>query len=140
MITTWLAQLGIASLNSAEDVFNITVDQGPNILFEKELGDWLMAARIGPCPRDLSQGKWLVMLQINGPFSPMAPFHITVDTAGDILLWSRISESEISLELLNLRYQALLEYYTYLDNFLYKEESTEAQVTSRTMTGSFNFV
>lgn len=140
MITAWLAQLGIGSLDGSQDAFSISVEQGPDILLEKELGGWLMAARIGACPSNLSQGKWLVMLQINGPFSPMAPFHITVDTAGDILLWSRMLEPEISLDLLNARYQSLQEYYAYLDSFLYQDQPIDTQVTSRGMASSFNFV
>jgi len=140
MIKEWLAQLGIAAFDESRDAFRISVEQGPEILLEKEVGDWLMAVRVGACPSYLSQGKWLVLLQINGPFSPMAPFHLTVDTAGEILLWVRIPESEMDVGLLNTRYQALQEYYAYLYGFLYKDEQADSQDLLQVASGSVQFV
>lgn len=140
MIKAWLAQLGIARCDESQEAFILSVVDGPEIIVEREVGAWLMAARVGPCPSDLSQGTWLVLLQINGPFSPMLPFHITTDTRGEILLWVRLLESEIDIALLTRRYEALQEYYAYLHGLLYKDKPQDVPNVPRMASGAMQFV
>ncbi|MDR9860937.1 MULTISPECIES: CesT family type III secretion system chaperone [Pseudomonas] len=108
-VEAWLDQWDLALPSEAQQTCRLRVGDGPELLLERTPGGWLLALRLGPLPRTLLQGVVLQLLQVNSPFSLLAPVRMTADVAGDLVLCVEALDGQADVEQLNAWYGKLLQ-------------------------------
>ncbi|MBK5527082.1 CesT family type III secretion system chaperone [Pseudomonas sp. TH08] len=111
-VKAWLDQWDLALPSEAQQTCRLRVGDGPELLLERTPGGWLIALRLGALPRTLLQGVVLQLLQVNSPFSLLAPVRMTADIAGDLVLWVEALDGQADVEQLNTWYGKLLQGHT----------------------------
>jgi hypothetical protein len=93
-VADWLARRGMALPARAGDECRLADGDGRELILTAgaAAGEWLLLARAGPCPPAPGAGTLLLLLQLNSPFSDLAPMRLTADGAGELLLWIGIAD------------------------------------------------
>ncbi|MGE7956965.1 CesT family type III secretion system chaperone [Pseudomonas sp. NPDC089530] len=108
-LKSWLDQWDLALPSEDQHTCRLRIGEGPELLLERMPDGWLIALRLGALPKTLLQGVVLQLLQVNSPFSPLAPVRLTADVAGDLVLWVEAGEGQADVETLNAWYGKLLQ-------------------------------
>lgn len=111
-VKAWLDQWDLELPPEAQHTCRLRIGDGPELLLERTPGGWLIALRLGALPSPLLQGVVLQLLQVNSPFSVLAPVRLTADVAGDLVLWIEALEGQADVEQLNAWYGKLLQGHT----------------------------
>jgi hypothetical protein len=84
--------LGVGAL-PADDNGGVQLSIGNNstvTLFAEDEFTLMLVSPVMPLPKDLDYGTTLWLLRRNFYDSPIAPFRVSCDTAGSIVVWGRV--------------------------------------------------
>ncbi|CAM2906791.1 CesT family type III secretion system chaperone [Pseudomonas gessardii] len=111
-LKNWLEQWDLAMPPEDQPTCRLHIGEDPEVLLERVPHGWLIALRLGALPKRLLQGVVLQLLQVNSPFSVLAPVRLTADAAGDLVLWVEALDGQSDVESLNAWYGKLLQGHT----------------------------
>lgn len=92
--------LGVPGL-TPDNQGSLQIEVGENnavAIFAEDPATILLATSVMALPPELDYGRALWLLRRNFYDSPIAPFRIACDTAGNIVVWSRVPTSELTGE------------------------------------------
>jgi len=84
--------LGVAAL-PADDNGSVQVSIGENstiTMFAEDEFTLMLVSPVMPLPKNVDYGTTLWLLRRNFYDSPIAPFRVSCDTAGSIVVWGRV--------------------------------------------------
>ncbi|HBO6811717.1 CesT family type III secretion system chaperone SpcU [Pseudomonas aeruginosa] len=137
MIDTWLAQWGLRFPSSNDATLRLQPAEGPELVMERLEGGWLFAVELGLVPSGLPLGVILQLLQVNSPFSSLAPVKLAADDAGRLVLWAEARDGVDDVDALNRLHDRLREGHSRLVPLL---ESTGELVPAQIQTSALVFV
>lgn len=111
-LKNWLEQWDLTMPPEEQRTCRLHIGEGPEVVLERIAQGWLIALRLGALPKRLLQGAVLQLLQVNSPFSVLAPVRLTADVAGDLVLWVEALDGQADVESLNAWYGKLLQGHT----------------------------
>ena len=137
MIDTWLAQWGLRLPSSNDATLRLQPAEGPELVMERLEGGWLFVVELGLVPSGLPLGVILQLLQVNSPFSSLAPVKLAADDAGRLVLWAEARDGVDDVDALNRLHDRLREGHSRLVPLL---EPTGEWVPAQIQTSALVFV
>jgi hypothetical protein len=100
-------------------------DSSTAILFVENAGTLFIVSPVAELPKQLDYGTALWLLRRNFYDSPIAPFQVSCDTAGNVVLWGRLPVEDLNGTQLASLLQALGEEAALIRDEIAVDESPE---------------